>query len=82
LFTPAQPVRLRDDVIAQFRDAIDDGHLPPGRRVPHESVLAEEFAVDRRTVRDALRALRRTGLLRARADETGRPFYVVRDRRD
>ncbi|GLZ08142.1 hypothetical protein Acsp03_56080 [Actinomadura sp. NBRC 104412] len=77
LFVPAHPVRLLDDVIAQLRAAMVDGRLPPGSRLPDEAELARQFMVDKGIVRDALRAVRRAGLVRARADETGGIFYIV-----
>ncbi|MFV2173716.1 winged helix-turn-helix domain-containing protein [Actinomadura sp. LOL_016] len=77
LFVPAHPVPLLDDVVTQLRAAIVDGRLPPGSRLPDERTLAEQFAVDRRTVREALLTARRAGLLRARADEVGGVFFVV-----
>ncbi|MET7616924.1 winged helix-turn-helix domain-containing protein [Streptomyces sp. NPDC005408] len=57
---------MRNDsgrVAHELRERIRKGHLKPGDRVPAQAELAEEFAVDRGTVRMALRALHDEGLL-------------------
>ena len=51
-----------------LRDDITSGRLAPGRRIPAEFDLCEEFGVSRNTVRQALTILRAEGLI-----ETARP---------
>jgi DNA-binding GntR family transcriptional regulator len=51
-----------------LRDDIVSGRLAPGRRIPAEFDLCEEFEVSRNTVRQALTILRSEGLI-----ETARP---------
>ncbi|WP_149827410.1 FadR/GntR family transcriptional regulator [Streptomyces tailanensis] len=56
--------RLSSQEIADtLRDRIRSGDLGPGERLPTQAELAEEFGVERGTVRQALRALQDDGLL-------------------
>lgn len=48
-------------------DAVRDGHLKPGDRVPSESELVEQFDVSRMTANRALRELQAAGVLVRRA---------------
>ncbi|WP_338897486.1 GntR family transcriptional regulator [Streptomyces sp. TG1A-60] len=51
------------EIAATLRDRIHSGDLRPGERLPTQAELAEEFGVERGTVRQALRALQDDGLL-------------------
>jgi len=51
-------------VSAALLERITDRRLAPGDRLPSESELARRFGVNRSTVREALRELESTGLLR------------------
>ncbi|MDX3644170.1 GntR family transcriptional regulator [Streptomyces sp. MB09-02B] len=51
------------EIAATLRDRIRGGALRPGERLPTQAELAEEFGVERGTVRQALRALQDDGLL-------------------
>ena len=56
--------RLSPQEIADtLRDRIRAGELRPGERLPTQAELADEFGVERGTVRQALRALQDDGLL-------------------
>src|SRR5262245_55202540 len=57
---------LTADVAAQISAEIASGHLARGARLPPEHVLAPMFGVSRATLREAIAALRREGLLVAR----------------
>ncbi|MFJ8732176.1 winged helix-turn-helix domain-containing protein [Streptomyces bauhiniae] len=60
----SQPSRVTSRVVADtLRTRIDSGVLRPGERLPTQAELAEEFGVERGTVREALRILRRERLL-------------------
>lgn len=50
-----------------LRGRIERGQLRPGDRLPAEHRLAAEYGVSRDSVRDALRILRRAGLVETRA---------------
>lgn len=51
------------DIADTLRDRIRTGDLKPGDRLPTQAVLAEEFGVERGTVRQALKTLQGDGLL-------------------
>jgi DNA-binding GntR family transcriptional regulator len=59
---------------AVLRDRIRNGELPPGRRMPSEKDLHDEFGLARETVRRALAVLRSEGLIEVRH---GHGTYVV-----
>ncbi|MGC9500139.1 GntR family transcriptional regulator [Streptomyces sp. WG7] len=59
--TDGRPLYRR--VAAQLLGELRDGAVPPGERLPGERRLAAHFGVSRETVRQALEALRRDGLL-------------------
>ncbi|CAL9641912.1 GntR family transcriptional regulator [Streptomyces sp. enrichment culture] len=50
-------------IATELLDELRDGTIPPGGRLPGERRLAEHFGVSRETVRQALRVLRRDGLV-------------------
>ncbi|MBP0629160.1 FCD domain-containing protein [Cupriavidus sp. AcVe19-1a] len=50
----------------QMETALLDGTWPPGTRLPAERVLAEQYAVARNTVREAIQRLAARGLLQSR----------------
>jgi len=60
---------LRDRVYATVRDAIVDGRLPPGARVPSARQLSADWRVARNTIDDALGQLHTEGFLRRRVGD-------------
>ncbi len=58
--------RLHEDVADQLRDAILDGRFPAGAKLPPERELATEFAVNRTSVREAIKVLEGLGLVTVR----------------
>ncbi|UFQ14298.1 MULTISPECIES: FadR/GntR family transcriptional regulator [Streptomyces] len=66
LFRPVRPVRAYQRVAEQIEERILSGELPPGARLPGERELVQRFGVGRSTVREALRVLQSTGLIRSR----------------
>ena len=63
-------------IIAQIEQAIADGDLAPGDRLPPERALAEEHGVSRMTVRQALQSLEARGLLRRAIGRNGGSFVA------
>jgi GntR family transcriptional repressor for pyruvate dehydrogenase complex len=59
-------VRAADQILDDLRDRILQGELPHGSRFPPERDLAEQYGVSSGTVREAVRALAATGLVRVR----------------
>ena len=65
-FRPPLRRRIHEDVAAQLRDAILDGRFQSGQRLPPERELAEEFEVNRTSVREAIKVLEGLGLITVR----------------
>jgi DNA-binding FadR family transcriptional regulator len=79
MFEP-QPVRRpREQVEAQLREAILDGHFQQGERLPSEVELAARFTVSRTTIREALRSLAVDGLVRKVPGAAGGSFVLAID---
>lgn len=76
VFSPARPRRAFDEIIGQVKAMIEDGKLMPGDRLPSERALAEQFAVSRNTVREALRMLEIAGLVRLKRGASGGSFIA------
>ena len=75
--TPIQAIkvqRLYLQVAEQLRNLIAEGTFPPGSRLPAERDLAEQFAVSRPTIREAMIALEISGLVEVRS---GSGVYVL-----
>ena len=51
-------------IATQIADAISRGIYPPGQRLPSEHALAEQFGVNRHTIRKSLASLSSQGLVR------------------
>jgi GntR family transcriptional repressor for pyruvate dehydrogenase complex len=62
-FYPLESQRSFERVSARIKEAIVDGTLQVGERLPSETELATRFAVSRQTIREALRALEQIGFL-------------------
>jgi GntR family transcriptional repressor for pyruvate dehydrogenase complex len=70
-FKALEQRRAFEQIIFQISEAITEGRVRPGDRLPSERELAETFGVSRASVREALRALEVFGVLVARRG-TGR----------
>lgn len=66
-----RPVRASDEIVAQFRNALFEGHLGPGDPVGTEADLAEQFGVSRMSVREALRTLEASGIVEVKRGAQG-----------
>lgn len=71
--TPVRKSRMYEDVMRQIQDLIDRGQLKAGERLTGERELAEQFQVNRATLRQALHAL---SLLRVLDIRPGDGVYV------
>jgi GntR family transcriptional repressor for pyruvate dehydrogenase complex len=65
---------LVDEVAAQIRSRIEDGHFEHGARLPSERDLADELGISRTVLRESLRSLESLGYLEARV---GQGRFVV-----
>jgi DNA-binding FadR family transcriptional regulator len=68
------PRKLYQRIAEEITAAINDGRYQPGTRLPGERDLADEFAVSRPTIREAMIALEMRGLVEARQ---GSGIYVT-----
>lgn len=75
-FRPPARRRLHEDVAEQLRDAILDGRFAAGAKLPPERELAEQFGVNRTSVREAIKTLEGLGLVSVRQGDgaTVRPL--------
>lgn len=65
-FSPIQKIKAAQQVAASIREAIVAGELAPGDAIPSERALAEDFAVNRSTIREALHHLEAWGFVAIR----------------
>src|ERR687895_1185535 len=63
---PIKRVKLYEEVAARIRGLIASGELGPGRALPSERKLAEQFKVGRAVIREAIRQLEVSGLVESR----------------
>jgi DNA-binding FadR family transcriptional regulator len=63
LFRIAKQNRIFQDVVEQIQEAIIQGHLKVGDRLPAERELKEMLQTSRSTLREALRVLEQKGLI-------------------
>lgn len=78
VFDPVTGPRPADEISAQIRDRILRQELGVGDRLPSERELANQFAVSRNSVRQALRSLADGGLLEIRKGAAGGAFIASR----
>ncbi|WP_377505059.1 FadR/GntR family transcriptional regulator [Octadecabacter sp. R77987] len=71
---PNNPADLSAQIAKAIRDAIISGAMPVDERLPSEAELAEQFAVSRPTVREALKRLAAQSLIRTQRGATGGAF--------
>lgn len=76
LFHTVRVPRASGDIVQQIKNNIFEGRLNPGDRLPPEKELAEQFAVSRTTVRDALRLLESQGLVIIKVGAAGGAFVA------
>src|SRR5207253_1753843 len=72
----ARRVKAYEQVAERLRERVVSGDLPPGARLPNESVLAQDFAVSRATVREALRSLAAQNMIRTAKGAGGGSFVT------
>lgn len=70
-FQRAKKSRVFQDVVEQIQEAILEGKLSPGDKLPPERELQETFNVSRGTLREALRVLEQKGLIEIRLGTGG-----------
>lgn len=73
-FRPVRTPRAFEEIADQIRTELSNRRLRPGDRLPAERALAEQFQVSRNTLREALRSLENSGLLRLQKGASGGAF--------
>ena len=71
MFKKAKQNRVFQDVVDQIQEAILDGKLAPGARLPAERELKDMFNTSRGTLREALRVLEQKGLIEIKLGVAG-----------
>ena len=66
-------MRLYQRIVEQIESAIARGELKPGERLPSERELVAQFGASRPTVREALRVMESSGLVRSRPGDPNGP---------
>lgn len=74
MFTSAKSNKVSDHIVEQVREAVFEGRLKPGDRLPSEKELIERFQVARGTLREALRSLESLGFVEIRKGASGGAF--------
>lgn len=68
LFKSIKPQKISALIVDQIKDAIREGKLQPGDRLPSERQLAAQMGVSRPPIRDAIKELIFTGYLETRGN--------------
>jgi GntR family transcriptional regulator, transcriptional repressor for pyruvate dehydrogenase complex len=79
MFQSVKPNKISQYIIEQIRQAIFEGRLKPGDKLPSEKELVENFQVGKATLREALRALEVLGFLEIRKGAAGGAFITEVD---
>ena len=74
VFAPVRTANAFEQTVERLGRAIRMGLLQPGEQLPSERELAQQLALSRSTVREALRVLAESGYLEARRGRGGGTF--------
>jgi GntR family transcriptional repressor for pyruvate dehydrogenase complex len=77
IFNKTKTVRTFQNIVDQIQDAIIDGRLKTGDKLPSEMKLKDMFDTSRGTIREALRVLEQRGLIDIKTGVSGGAF--IRD---
>ncbi len=75
-FKPIKQQRVSEAVFERLKEAILLGYFEPGDKLPSERHLAEEFKCSRMSIREATRALERSGFVVTRQGVTGGTYVT------
>jgi DNA-binding FadR family transcriptional regulator len=75
-FMPVKQNRIAVEIVSQLKAAILSGRFKPGQRLPTERELTEQFGVSRVVVREAVRELEITGLVKILQGPTGGAYVT------
>jgi GntR family transcriptional regulator, transcriptional repressor for pyruvate dehydrogenase complex len=71
IFEPLLIGKVSEHIGRKIKEAILDGDLKPGSKLPSEKEMAEQLAVSIGSVRDALKSLKNLGLIRIEQGRSG-----------
>jgi len=71
MFRKTQHNRIFQDLVDQIQDAILDGRLQPGDKLPSQRELVDTFQTSRASIREALRVLEQKGLIEVKLGVSG-----------
>ena len=74
IFTAAKRTRSFEDVVEQIRNAVIEGKIKKGDRLPNEREFCRIFGVSRSTLREGIRALEALGVVEVRPGAAGGTF--------
>lgn len=66
MFEPVKRSRIYERIVEQIEKLIAEGKVRPGEQLPTERELARTFLVSRASVREALRVLERSGVIKSK----------------
>jgi GntR family transcriptional repressor for pyruvate dehydrogenase complex len=75
-FRPIKQFRVSEEVCEQLKQSILLGHFKAGDKLPSERDLVEEFQVSRVAIREALRALEKSGFIATRPGANGGTYVI------
>lgn len=76
MFESVKSNKVSEHIVEQIRNAIFEGRLKPGDKLPSEKELIKHFHVSKATLREALRSLEILGFLEIRKGVSGGPFVT------
>ncbi len=79
MFNTVKSNKVSQNITDQIRNAIFEGRLKPGDKLPSERELIENFKVSKATLREALRSLEVLGFLEIRKGVSGGAFVTEVD---
>jgi GntR family transcriptional regulator, transcriptional repressor for pyruvate dehydrogenase complex len=71
MFRKTQHNRIFQDLVDQIQEAILDGRLQPGDKLPSQRNLVDMFQTSRASIREALRVLEQKGLIEVKLGVSG-----------
>ena len=79
MFKSAKSKKVSENAIEQIRQAVFEGRLKLGDRLPPERELMDHFKISKASLREALRSLEVLGFLEIRKGASRGPFVTAVD---